>query len=419
METSDVQAVLRHLRLEEKGQVWVDDWGKSQSSYHPDEVFFLKEEFVTQNVIRLGMTIEVRQAYLDSLPMFEDPALKRLAWHCHHLLFKETGYDRDNVGRWPMVPRELDPRADMFYAFVFLSGVPSLMKYYEDLYVLPEVAQSTLSDLDLWIREHKNRHGRYGLREINWLKFHFDGRVFRLGRLQFEMTSFRRDLRAYRNVQDSRVVLLAGEGLEFREDGQFQSADRGEAGDVTWTSSLVEDKKTVKGNPITPRGRALPKPIELALSDWKEVLRKGDGQLAVHIPATGPMTFEACGRSFDAALAFFRQHFPDFNWRVFTCESWLLDPQFEEILKPESNVVQFQKECYLYPLTSANDTQMWERVFGKRIVQMADAPRDSSMRRAIVEFIEQGGRLRSGGMALFPEDLNWGAQPYRKMKMPS
>ena len=70
---------------------------------------------------------------------------------------------------------------------------------------------------------------------------------------------------------------------------------------------------------------------------------KGEPIVDIHIPAAGPMTPASCAESIAQARQFFPTFFPDYEFRCFTCVSWLLDPTLREILKPESNILQFQK----------------------------------------------------------------------------
>ena len=71
-------------------------------------------------------------------------------------------------------------------------------------------------------------------------------------------------------------------------------------------------------------------------------VQKGDTVLAIHIPAAGPLLLEECKKSVDMAREFFPKHFPDTDFKCFTCHSWLLDPTHTEIMKPGSNILAFQ-----------------------------------------------------------------------------
>lgn len=69
---------------------------------------------------------------------------------------------------------------------------------------------------------------------------------------------------------------------------------------------------------------------------------KGDPVLEVHIPEEGPLSAGAVESSFQMAEGFFAEFFPEFSYEYMTCHSWLLDPTLKELLKPESNILQFQ-----------------------------------------------------------------------------
>ena len=71
-------------------------------------------------------------------------------------------------------------------------------------------------------------------------------------------------------------------------------------------------------------------------------IEKGDLVIAIHIPAAGPLLLDECQRSVDLAREFFPKHFPNTDFKCFTCHSWLLDPTHKEIMKPESNILAFQ-----------------------------------------------------------------------------
>lgn len=50
-----------------------------------------------------------------------------------------------------------------------------------------EVTVETLKDINIWIENYKLISGKNGLAEFHWLKYHYTGDLFRLGRLQFRI----------------------------------------------------------------------------------------------------------------------------------------------------------------------------------------------------------------------------------------
>ena len=71
-------------------------------------------------------------------------------------------------------------------------------------------------------------------------------------------------------------------------------------------------------------------------------VKKGDNVIEIHIPEAEPLTLEECKKSIEKAKEFFKLYFPQFEYKCFTCHSWLLDNTLKEILKPESNIIKFQ-----------------------------------------------------------------------------
>ena len=68
---------------------------------------------------------------------------------------------------------------------------------------------------------------------------------------------------------------------------------------------------------------------------------KGTPVIEVHIPEGEPLLRETCEKSVDDARKFFKKYFPEFNYTVFTCHSWLLDSSLKEFLPKDSNILRF------------------------------------------------------------------------------
>ncbi len=82
-------------------------------------------------------------------------------------------------------------------------------------------------------------------------------------------------------------------------------------------------------------------------------VKKGDAVVDTHIPAAGPLDIKECQKSFDFAREFFAKYFPEKEWKVFTCHSWLLGEDLKELLNENSNILKFQK---LFTIDSQHET---------------------------------------------------------------
>ncbi|MBR5507191.1 MAG: hypothetical protein IKV88_04000, partial [Clostridia bacterium] len=73
-------------------------------------------------------------------------------------------------------------------------------------------------------------------------------------------------------------------------------------------------------------------------------LSKGDKVLEIHIPGTEPLTPESVNDSIKRAKEFFNKYYPGYEYKCFTCHSWLLDSTLEKILGTTSNILNFRKK---------------------------------------------------------------------------
>jgi hypothetical protein len=92
----------------------------------------------------------------------------------------------------------------------------------------------------------------------------------------------------------------------------------------------------------------------------------------------------------------------------------MFNTQLEEILPPEANLVRFMREVYLFPVPSSGNDGLWF-LFLQEHFDPKTAPRQTSLQRAVLEYLAKGHRWRGGGMFYLLEDLqHFGTQHYRK-----
>lgn len=94
------------------------------------------------------------------------------------------------IGPLPETP-QLTDGSDAFlrycYVYVFAAMVPAIREWHAARGIDAEISRHTLADLGRQMAHHRRRLGFGGLNiNMDWLVFHFTGRLFQLGRLQFE-----------------------------------------------------------------------------------------------------------------------------------------------------------------------------------------------------------------------------------------
>ncbi|MEV4728399.1 acyltransferase domain-containing protein [Micromonospora humida] len=117
--------------------------------------------------------------------------------------------------------------------------------------------------------------------------------------------------------------------------------------------------------------------------------------IGLHVPDAGPMSPEAVDASLDEAREFFPRHFPDERYTVFSCGSWLLDPQLRNYLPEDSNIIRFQRRFELLPYVPADgpdaDVEVLRFAFRTLSTPLEQLPRRTVLQRAIVDHLAAGG----------------------------
>jgi hypothetical protein len=310
--------------------------------------------------------------------------------------------------------------APLFYLLALLGEIPALQALYDAHAVPSAVRRATLHDIERWTDDYRRATGVWGLaaRHLPWYWLHVHGEVYELGRLQYQPRPWQMPVRAYRHAATRKVVALSDDGVRYCADGQRDPEGRDSAGgsvdhDGAWTARLTVDQHEVAGHRILPVGRAERAVTRLPRAEWREVLAPGAPVLSLHIPRGASLDIEACRRSLEEALGFFPTHFPDQPFQAFACQSWLLDAQLEERLPETSNIVRFLRQMYLLPV-AGDGSGAFFFIFGEVPADLSRAPRDTTLRRALIDHVRGGGRWRGGACFLLPEDLPaWGTGTYR------
>ncbi len=342
----------------------------------------------------------------------QTPELRALAWHAYYLLI--TG--QNSFAEWPSLTHCLDRDAGIFYLLIALGIVPKAQASYRTQNIPEDIIENTLLEIKGFCDNHTAAHQHPGLvrRQLAWLRNYLHGRLFRLERLEFKLEPFVAPFHVFRHIKKGWTVLLAPEGVNYNSlnliDGVGEIFD--EKG--KWTSHFDETVGTVTGNPIDPRGYAMKRHVTLDRKDWENILPHGSWVLDMHIPPGGGLTPDICLKSFQKAVKFFREHFPEYPVKAINCGiSWIFDHALERKL-PDSNLAKFMRELYLYPCFSSGQDAVFF-VFGKDLDDMENPPRNTRLQQMILDSLEVGEPLHASGMLFFPEDLkHWSTQYYRK-----
>ncbi|WP_127585343.1 acyltransferase domain-containing protein [Paenibacillus koleovorans] len=321
-------------------------------------------------------------------------------WHC--ILFRRPDFRGEKVSIWP-VPTDAAAanggnRSNVFPVVVLLSGYPQLLEIYERRNIPESAIVDTLSAVDSCMKLYKERTGQngFGTFYLHWLLHHFHGEIYKLGRLEYEITTLGPHVRVYEHVHNGSRIAFSEPGIAYREDGLVDGTNGRFDGPRSWVASFSQTAQHLEGHPVTWEGCVEREAVSIPKIEWRLVLEPDDAVLSVHIPREGKLTHELCGESLSLAAAFFAAHYPEKRFHAFTCSSWLMDPQLQFLLDDSSNLVQFQRRFSLFPVLGT-DEGLYRFVFHCDPCEIRLLPENTLLQRNLKRYMAAGGSMRSAG----------------------
>lgn len=164
----------------------------------------------------------------------------------------------------------------------------------------------SIYDLSYRIERYFKTHGEYGLskRDIRWLTPIFRMDIFDIGVLRFQISHF-----SFEEIERS--------GHEYM---------------------YLSD-------------------------DWKRKIPAGTPIITLHIMKDAPITPDKVTSSFKEAVAFFDHYYPEHNYDIFVCRTWLIYEPVQRLLQEASNISTFAKRFTIIA-QNQNTKQALERIYG-------------------------------------------------------
>ena len=147
---------------------------------------------------------------------------------------------------------------------------------------------------------------------------------------------------------------------------------------------------------------------ERTFSEGENSIAPGDPCINLHIPASGALDIAQCLDSLREMVEFSHKFNSDFNFKAIVCYSWLLDPQLQKMLPPDSNIIKFQSLGHIYPLPEHNqDEEVCWRLWGAETARKAlsERPCKTTLQKNAIDFLRNGGHFQAGCLVIFRNEL--------------
>ncbi len=333
-----------------------------------------------------------------------------LYFHCSKLAFDLSRlYSYSDIYKWPSFDAFFPEKSNLFLLLVAVSMVPKLCRIHRALKVPLEISRDTCGDIASRIeisREFRNGKIGISLTCLVWLRNHANGSLFQFGRLQFHPIILDEPVFVFRRKSNGEVIVFCEPGQRFIAEGYYDGAGNKIRKDA-WFSTWEEKDGKLRANRFAKNGLAQREPTTINLDEWTLVADSSSAVMNTHIPRGKRITMEDWRESIQRGFDFFRTtRAVSAKTVACACKSWMFDPRLQELLPENSGLVSLQKKVNLFPLCSSSETCGCYFIFGKDKIDMETAPADTSLRRAVIKHLKNGGFLSGGAMLIFEDQLD-------------
>ena len=297
--------------------------------------------------------------------------------------------------------------AGVLQLLVAMSGIPLIERKYRDLGLPEHYAHDVLPWIGGTIAIYQ--HGHDGIpghahSQTHWIRNYVDGRLFRIGRLEYLMHNFISWMPLVFRADDGRLEVLVGPGGLLDAKGLAMPRSMADQ-EPNFPTFIEEDGPFVTGIPVGEDGHALVqerRTIDTRI--FHPVCRPWSLMPSVHIPGGQRMPLDEVQASLREAKSFFRKYFHR-EVPMFACCSWILNPVWRKYL-PDGNMAQMQR--WLHAVPPALGTERYAGVFfvfGRDGVAPTELPARNRMQEAMQQAYREEGRLIAHGGFVLADEL--------------
>lgn len=342
-----LEQLMKQVGCEKYPERWKDIFDEAMAVYENQECEVLKPDFYDEMNRQYGCFEKHGELYKKAAMQIaqDEPLARFLVLLCVALEDVENkNGDIKALGN-PVAPKGKEP---MGYEMVTGLAVCSQIRGAAERMIkrgLPadEIGKVLSYAVNCGIDHYMPRHGgEPGYCLISWAQLYIEERLFMIKRLEMEFFA-QFPARAIVFQNDVGEVVTLAHDFTLHRDGFALGSLHFEDEEGAWAANVEETKEAFIGYPFLENGRVSKETVSLPKAVWKKVLEKGDPVVSVHIPPTGKLTPELVDETLEETRAFLAKYYPDFSYKAFFCHSWMMDPQLDEMLGTESNIVKFAR----------------------------------------------------------------------------
>lgn len=272
---------------------------------------------------------------------------------------------------------------DMLTGLALCSQMPRCYEILKSKKIPEDLIVLAMRAPEITVAMYRERHdGAPGFNHLRWYQRTIEGNLFRIGRIEIEInTTFQGDANVF---SDYNNFIAFANGAVLDHTGFAPTVNELNSANDYWIANMEETPVSWIGYPYNSEGKVEKQRKTLDKAIWKQVLAKNDSVVSIHIPAGDKLDADMIGASIEQSRAFLGKYFPEYEYKAFTCKSWLINPRLEKILNQDSNILKFQRR--FLPLTCvASGKDVLNFVFQQSDISIApeSLPENTHLQRSL------------------------------------
>lgn len=369
----------------------------------------------TQFVKSLNHDFGILENYLDDILI----ALEEILQNEELVLLAKTLYNMASLKKNPFemfsdldIPSSWKEKG-LGYRLVLLFPVLGLIK---EAYLSlrsrgldKEMLLKTFSGIDSSIATSAKREGILAFNKLyfKWTLLYANGELLTIGRLQFQIIDrMKYPILIFSNKQGEIKIMM--DNVNVHQSGNILGTAGYKDKEGSYIANITEEEDCYKGYCVDLDACLIQsKKTILQKTLWTPVFSNGDSAIEVHIPGGKGLREEECVQSFDMAREIYSRYFPEYNFKAFITITWLMSPELRHLLKPDSNILLFQKQFNVFPSEDSSGTAVFKYVYNKSVDSLENIdlnllPENTSLMKKIKEHYKNGGHVNQfAGVFLF------------------
>lgn len=302
----------------------------------------------------------------------------------------------------PVVPLNDTPKQNVLMMAALIPFIPTAAARYRKSGFNEEQIASYLQAYDHCMNSTKIRTGQVGLDTtyFRWLHHFAKAEIFRVHGIQFEFTTVRRPVAFLRNKETGQIIPVMTGGVVHSSGKMMLGAAGYEDETDAFEPVFSEDAEKFVGHGVYDAVISR-KTQEYPKSRWECFAKQGDKCMGIHLPRGADISPEHIRTACKTAYEIIEKSYPDYIGVPVHVGSWLLDPNLETFVGPDSNIIRFARMFVPYP-TKSRGRAADSFVFPGRYEKVEDLPENTRLQRAMKQHYLNGGYTYSYGGILLP-----------------